>query len=244
MPHGRPQGLPRPALLRLPKASLRPSSPFPAELCALVQAAHVAATHKDVEVAIHVDASAALHAVGEVCSGSSPFKFAHPDLLQLLPAHPVSACLQKVKSHQDPDQVPDNLLRAAQGNWKADEAAKAARAQDLSCVTEAADRIAVWRKQQAGMLQKYFHYLVELAQLVVPFKQASQGADRTPATTLDIGSPTVAVTDARACYRIWARSCGRLGSQRPCGAGRVAWHGLRSAARRPRCQASPAWSSW
>ena len=159
-----------------------------AELCALVQAAHVAAVHGNARVAIHVDASSALHAVGEVCSGSSPFKFAHPDLLQLLSAHSVAECLQKVKSHhQDLDQVPDGLLRAALGNLKADDAAKAARAQDLSCVLEAADRVASWREQQARMLKKYFVYLVELAQLVVPVKQSLLRADRDSVPQLDIG---------------------------------------------------------
>ena len=119
-----------------------------AELCALVHAVQIA-QKVGTQCRIHVDASAALRAVGATLDGAVPHKFAHQDLLASLPC----------------SQVPLDKLRSAMGNMRAEKAAGAARLADLDIVTEGASQIASWRREQARRLTTYYEYLIALAKL-------------------------------------------------------------------------------
>ena len=90
-----------------------------AEIRALVQAVLTSQTASHRECNIHVDAAAALKVVGDVLQGPALHKFAHRDLLHVLPKAVSPPRLRKVSAHQDLDSVPAGQMRAAMGNMRA-----------------------------------------------------------------------------------------------------------------------------
>ena len=151
-----------------------------AEVCAIVQALQGAAQFPNLPATVWTDSLNALRVFQAVQQrpGHQQGRLFCTDLLphNLPELMTGNVTIRKVKAHQDLQAVamhdePLNLM-CAMGNSFADAAAKHARGQDLEIVQLTCQQVYDWYAIQQEALTMYSTFLLALAKIVVPLKQA------------------------------------------------------------------------
>lgn len=129
---------------------------------------HIQKQHWPHRLTITTDSQYAIHTIARISQAARPpswHKFANADLLRILADcwDPLRFTLRKVRSHQDPNDVPPGPARNdVLGNMWADHAAVRARQTDHTRIDALFQQAEIWHQNQLRQTKCIFAYLADL----------------------------------------------------------------------------------